>query len=307
MIGIYKITNKLNQKSYIGQSIHCGKRFDEHQKGPQLIDKVIQIDGIENFTFEILKETDKEHLSYWEDYYIMKYNTMIPNGYNQKWNCIESTRNELKHLISSNETKDDIVLDNSYILFPSSVVVLQKMNTNDCVYSWLLLHSQFNEEYHYNYIYKDDFTFTQIGNDINCSRITVSKKFKDLLNKNIIKQSNYNNKIIYIFAPDGEQEKVNKEVLLKLLSLLRKGCAQELIKTYIWIKKQYNSGQTTFSCCDLINAFGHSRGHKEIFDKYRKNFQLLQEAGLINYTSNLNSLRSHDGTFQKSISIEIKN
>ena len=33
MIGIYKITNKLNGKSYIGQSIHCGKRLDEHYKG----------------------------------------------------------------------------------------------------------------------------------------------------------------------------------------------------------------------------------------------------------------------------------
>lgn len=32
MIGIYKITNKLNGKSYIGQSVHCGKRFDEHSK-----------------------------------------------------------------------------------------------------------------------------------------------------------------------------------------------------------------------------------------------------------------------------------
>jgi hypothetical protein len=33
LIGIYKIENKLNKKSYIGQSIHCGKRLDEHSKG----------------------------------------------------------------------------------------------------------------------------------------------------------------------------------------------------------------------------------------------------------------------------------
>ena len=49
MIGIYKITNKLNGKSYIGQSIHCGKRFDEHNKGKQLIDEVIQIEGGREF------------------------------------------------------------------------------------------------------------------------------------------------------------------------------------------------------------------------------------------------------------------
>lgn len=39
MIGIYKITNKRNNKIYIGQSIHCGKRFDEHCQGKQLIDE----------------------------------------------------------------------------------------------------------------------------------------------------------------------------------------------------------------------------------------------------------------------------
>lgn len=40
MIGIWSDksdqTNKLNGKSYVGQSIHCGKRFDEHSKGNQL-------------------------------------------------------------------------------------------------------------------------------------------------------------------------------------------------------------------------------------------------------------------------------
>ena len=56
MVGIYKITNKLNNKAYIGQSVHCGKRLDEHYKGNQFIDDVIRQDGIVNFTFEILKE-----------------------------------------------------------------------------------------------------------------------------------------------------------------------------------------------------------------------------------------------------------
>lgn len=86
MVGIYKITNKLNGKSYIGQSIHCGKRFDEHLHGNLLIDETIQIEGIENFTFEILKLTTKEELSYWEDYYIEQFNTFFPEGYNKKWN-----------------------------------------------------------------------------------------------------------------------------------------------------------------------------------------------------------------------------
>lgn len=39
MVGIYKITNKLNGKSYIGQSIHCGKRLDEHYSGRKLANR----------------------------------------------------------------------------------------------------------------------------------------------------------------------------------------------------------------------------------------------------------------------------
>lgn len=41
MEGIYKITNKTNGKSYIGQSVHCGERLDEHCKGRQFIDNII--------------------------------------------------------------------------------------------------------------------------------------------------------------------------------------------------------------------------------------------------------------------------
>lgn len=96
MISIYKIENKNNKKIYIGQSIHCGKRFDEHYKGEQLIDKIIQSEGIENFSFEILKEVEKENLNFWEDYFIMKYNSIYPNGYNKKWNCNKKIRGEIK-------------------------------------------------------------------------------------------------------------------------------------------------------------------------------------------------------------------
>ena len=112
MIGIYKITNKLNGKSYIGQSIHCGKRLDEHCVGSQFIDEVIQLDGIENFTFEIIKECEKNELAYWEDYYIIQYNTFFPSGYNKRWNCSEDIRkNILKLLAQVNKADIDISID----------------------------------------------------------------------------------------------------------------------------------------------------------------------------------------------------
>lgn len=99
MIGIYMYTNKLNNKKYVGQSIHCGKRFDQHFKGKQLIDDIIQLEGIENFNFEILKQVDKPDLSYWEDYYILKHNTMFPNGYNKRWNCSAAIREQIQEVL----------------------------------------------------------------------------------------------------------------------------------------------------------------------------------------------------------------
>lgn len=86
-IGIYKFTNKLNNKSYIGQSIHVERRFQEHlqtaQRSPKTIfHKAINKYGVENFTFEILEYCTEEELDMKEVYYIEHFNTLTPNGYN---------------------------------------------------------------------------------------------------------------------------------------------------------------------------------------------------------------------------------
>lgn len=83
MIGIYKITNLLNQKVYIGQSIDIEQRWKKHclTKDTCAIHKAIQKYGKENFSFEILEECREEELNDKEIYYINKYNSYI-NGYN---------------------------------------------------------------------------------------------------------------------------------------------------------------------------------------------------------------------------------
>ena len=129
MIGIYKITNKLNGKSYIGQSIHCGKRLDEHCKGKQYIDNIIKQEGIENFHFEILKTiSNKNELCYWEDYYIIKYNTYFPNGYNKRWNCEKNIRNNIKkELLLRNfiiKNKEIVTFSDLYLKYPVKIVHL---------------------------------------------------------------------------------------------------------------------------------------------------------------------------------------
>lgn len=88
MIGIYKITNKINGHAYIGLSTNIEKRFEYH-KNPynqkrehtKLLYLAFAKYGIENFTFETLEECSIEELAEKEQFYITLYDTQ-KNGYN---------------------------------------------------------------------------------------------------------------------------------------------------------------------------------------------------------------------------------
>lgn len=77
---IYKITNTVNNKSYIGYTKDSEKRWKGHQfgAGSLLIYQAIKKYGINCFKFEVIanETVDKE------DEYIVKYNTIAPSGYN---------------------------------------------------------------------------------------------------------------------------------------------------------------------------------------------------------------------------------
>lgn len=85
MIGIYKITNKLNGKMYIGQSNNIKRRFWEHQSRGAAsripVDAAIEKYGVKNFQFDIIEECPLEKLNEQETYWI-KYFNSIENGYN---------------------------------------------------------------------------------------------------------------------------------------------------------------------------------------------------------------------------------
>lgn len=87
MIGIYKITNKINGKIYIGQSKDIAHRWKEHKWRSKNclypIQKAITKYGIENFEFEVIEECLLEELDDREIYYIDLYNsTNKAIGYN---------------------------------------------------------------------------------------------------------------------------------------------------------------------------------------------------------------------------------
>ena len=92
MIGIYKITNTINNKVYIGQSIDIAKRWREHKRRAFVQNKeynkylynAFRKYGLENFSFEIIKECPREQLDKLECFYIRQYNSCNElYGYNE--------------------------------------------------------------------------------------------------------------------------------------------------------------------------------------------------------------------------------
>lgn len=91
MNGIYKFENLINHKIYIGQTTNLEERYKKHIKNIEDIShneifyKALRKYGIENFSYEILEQfdtLDENQLNLLEIFYINKYNSLVPNGYN---------------------------------------------------------------------------------------------------------------------------------------------------------------------------------------------------------------------------------
>lgn len=92
--GIYCITNLINGKRYVGQSVDVFRRGTQHihtaQNGEesemQLIHKAMRKYGTQNFRFDLLCICPRHELTYWERYCILKLNTLSwgkdAQGYN---------------------------------------------------------------------------------------------------------------------------------------------------------------------------------------------------------------------------------
>lgn len=81
---VYSITNTINGKMYIGQTVQeVSRRFHRHRTGPYAIGNAIRKYGEENFKIDILFNSyDVDMLNEAEKELIASYDTMYPNGYN---------------------------------------------------------------------------------------------------------------------------------------------------------------------------------------------------------------------------------
>lgn len=112
---IYLIKNKLNNKLYVGQSIkgylnrwriHCFNARHPN-KYTQYIDRALHKYGIDNFELILLDTVDINEKDFMEQYYIKKYNSLYPNGYNKTiggdYNPMNDKRVRYKHKLKMNQ------------------------------------------------------------------------------------------------------------------------------------------------------------------------------------------------------------
>lgn len=88
--GIYMISNNINGKVYIGQSVDIKKRWREHRSAAfnlnskdydMVIYRAIRKYGLDNFNFTIIEKCRVEELNNREKYWILFYDSKT-NGYN---------------------------------------------------------------------------------------------------------------------------------------------------------------------------------------------------------------------------------
>ena len=84
-VKIYKITNQITKKVYIGQTTkeNLEKRLSQHSSSSDCpkLHNAIKLYGKENFKIELLDTCSKEQANYIESFFINKYHS-IENGYN---------------------------------------------------------------------------------------------------------------------------------------------------------------------------------------------------------------------------------
>lgn len=155
MTGIYKITNQVNGKVYIGQSRNIKQRWNKHHTAPFNINdhcyelplyRAIRKYGLENFSFEVIEECLSKELDNKESYWIKYYDSLNPEkGYNLssggqngshfgKLNY--NTLQEIKNLIKNSDT----LLKDIAKMYNISLIAIKDINQG---------YSYFDEEEEY--------------------------------------------------------------------------------------------------------------------------------------------------------------
>ena len=149
MIGIYKFTNKLNGKIYIGQSVDIEHRRKEHlrYKDGGYFHRSLMKYGNDNFDFEILEECDIMQLNERERYWISYYNS---NNRDKGYNCTEGGEGAQKRAVQQFDLQNNFIQEFASITLATQITKIPASNISRCC------HKKSHSANGYKWKFKDD-------------------------------------------------------------------------------------------------------------------------------------------------------
>jgi group I intron endonuclease len=133
---IYKIQNKIDGKIYVGQTRNeLQKRWNEHckkQSNCRYLKSAIKKYNISNFDFSLICICFDDDLDKNEVYYIKKYNTISPNGYNLREGGNSGAHHEetKKKISEALKNRTDIIYGKHQLGKPHSEEIKQKISNS---------------------------------------------------------------------------------------------------------------------------------------------------------------------------------
>ncbi len=262
MIGIYKITNNVNKKVYIGQSIDIKRRWREHKKCKDLYNPLYQdmkVNRIDNFSFDVIEECSQQQLNEREQFWISYYDS-YKNGYNR-------TIGGEGSFCQNNIDNSSIKLTNKQWLLYYYMINLANILTDE----------QTNLR-----INKNFFNISETCKNLGIkSTQTFYNTLAKLCDNNLIKiDCDY-----YYITPNfsTDYDKAITEILLKPAKVNSQNI--DLLRTYLYLKELNKTSipyDKDFSIRNICFILGHGDTNSICYTNIRLYLNLLNSWGLIN-------------------------
>lgn len=275
---IYKITNKVNGKSYIGQTrytIEFRWKQHQHKKDNTYFHNAIHKYGIENFSIEILEKCNIEDLNSREIFYIAKYDT-FKNGYNltiggdgNRKLLLDDSYSEIKELYLSGFSSNKIAT--LYKVDKASIVkILKSLDVKIRSNKLNINHQEFLELVQ---DYQSGYSLRELSKRYDCSPSGLKEY---LIKKGVNLRDRYN-----ILEDDEFQEKMINDYLdgsLKLNEILSKyHCSYNTFTKILSLHGIDKKGKGTHfklkeaECLEAIKMFNDGKTIKQIAERFKVN------------------------------------
>lgn len=163
---------------------------------------------------------------------------------------------------------------------PKRVEYCSRKEYNDIMYGYLQSISKWSKvEGEPRYVDKKDINFSKLGETLNISRQTASKKFKDLMSLGLIKQSN--DKYLLTILPPDYAHLIQEDTLKILVAALN----DNAISTYVYLFNRYFAAKGAYlTTLDQIKIFlGLSTKTRSNNETIVNILKVLAKLGLVEY------------------------